>query len=350
MTGKDILMALNDIEDKYIQEAEHGADPIQFKEKKSAPSRKLGKILLLAAALSLLLTGCAYAVLKVQDMMYEKVPVTVRFDNNGKAIEPTEKILERYTPFSFTDGPIAKATKEWNEFLDSYDLGEVDMETASKTIPENYYHTYECFDQNMVDKLKAILAKNNLKPLDKWLSPIIQENFDLMYDAYGIDGLLRPGAQADIKPTQGQFNSCGDFEVLNHITLTGADAIYKEHWSCFFDYAKKDVFWERMGSSIEGEYQQWNYTTADGTEVLLILRDNGNADIHADVGDAVIYMTIFAGEIGGDRKIEIPPRISSKEELEQIADIFDYHMNPHPFDRAEVERQLDASINSQAKP
>lgn len=339
MTGKDMLLALGQVDRKYIQEAEFEtmAKVIDEQFTQEAPSGKRRsplKVILVAALISLLLAGCTYAVLKVQDMMYEEVTVTQRFDEYGETIEPTEKILERYTPFSLTDGPMAQAAKEWNEYLDSCDLENVDMELARKTLPENYYTAYECYNQEMMEKLDEILAKYNLKPVDRWCIPISGE-FGIMYDAYGMDGILLPGAEAEIVPSQAQFNSCGSFEVFNHITLTGSDAIYKKPWDCFFDYAKKDYFWERMGAAVAGEYEQWNYTTADGTKVLLVLRDQGAADIIADVGDACIYIVISPYD-------GLEGRIPSREALEQMADIFDYHMDPQPFDRAEVEPLLES--------
>lgn len=331
MTGKDILMAMNDIDDKYIQEAEFA--PLQFKEKTAAPTRKLAKIALLAAVLSLFLTGCAYAVLKVQDMMYEEVTVTRRFDENGETIEPTEKILERYTPFSLTDGPIAKATREWNDFLDGYDPGPFTAESI-EGVPENLLHSYDCTNREMAGKLQEIADKHGLKLLDTvCFADSFQKN--VMYEAFGIDGIFQPGVQMEVVENQGNFWPNGTFEDVKEITLTGPDAIWRDKMICFFDYNKKDTFWERMGAQIAGEYDQWHYTTADGTDVLLVQNQSASAGtIIADVGDGIIFIRIgFIEEMNRD---------SHKEGLEQIADMFDYHIDPQPFDREEVVAKIEA--------
>lgn len=331
MTGKDILTALGGIEDKYIQEAEYGSEPLQFREKR--PVRKLTKIAMIAAVLSLFLTGCAYAVFKVQDMMYEEVTVTQRIDENGETIEPTERIQVYYTPFGLTDGPIAKAYKEWNEYLDS--LGTVPLtEEGIKDVPENLYFNYECFNTDMVDKLLEITDKYSLTLLDTWC--FAHENQkDIMYDAMGIDGILRTGLEADvIEEPQGVFESNGNFEESKRITLTGADAVWREELYCTFTYAKKNTFWERMGSVTKDHYDQWNYTSADGTELLLILDQYGHATILADAGDSFIYIQVMFDSVKNKRA-------PSREGVEQVADIFNYQINTQPFDRTAVQQKLD---------
>lgn len=331
MTGKDILQALNDIDDKYIQEAAFAAE--EARQQPKAPSRKLGKILLIAAALSLLLTGCTYAALKVQDMLYEEVTVTQRFDENGETIEPVQKINERYTPFSLTDGPVAKATREWNDYLDS--LGYVPLtKEGTKDVPENLYFVYECFNMDMVEKLQEIADKHGLSLLDTWCFAHEYQK-DIMYDAMGIQGILRQGIQANVvEEPQGVFESNGNFEEQKRITLTGPDAIWQEEFYCIFTYCKKNTFWERMGGNLKGHYDQWNYTSADGTELLLVVSDFGHGTILADTGEGYIFIKLAFDEMGR--------RSPNREGMEQIADIFDYQINPQPFDRAPVQAQLDA--------
>lgn len=327
MTGKDMLKAMGQVDSRYIEEAEFAG------RKSIKTSRRAWKILPIAAALAIVLTGCTVAVLKVQDMMYEEVTVTQRFDENGETIEPTEKIRERYTPFSLTDGPIAKAYKEWNDYLDS--LGDVPLtEEGIKDVPDNLYFNYECFNTDMVEKLQEITDKYGLTLLDTWCFAHDYQK-DIMYDAMGIDGILRQGLEANVvEEPQGVFESNGNFEESKKITLTGTDAIWREEFYCTFTYAKKNTFWERMGSEMKGQYDQWNYTAADGTELLLIVDQFGHGTILANTGDSYIFIQLMFDEEKN--------RVPSREGMEQIADIFDYQIDTQPFDRKSVQLQLDA--------
>ena len=94
MNGKDLLMGLGNISHKYYEEGEN-ATPNQTRK-----SGSFRRHLLVAAviALTLLLVGCAVAyVLRLQDMSIGQETYTQTFDDQGLAIEPTEKTRDIIT-------------------------------------------------------------------------------------------------------------------------------------------------------------------------------------------------------------------------------------------------------------
>ena len=119
MSGKDLLMDLGYISQKYYEEAE--TDSIG-----KTGVRSLKKPLLIAAivALMLFLMGCAVVyVLRMQDMSIGQETYTQTFDDQGKYLEePVEKTADILTLYGHSGDSIQKATAEWFAFLETYDL------------------------------------------------------------------------------------------------------------------------------------------------------------------------------------------------------------------------------------
>ena len=113
MTGKDLLIGLGDISQKYYEEAEtESLTP--------ARNRKtFRKPFLIAAliAVTMLLAGCAVAyVLRLQDMSIGQETYTQYFDENGRAIDPTEKTRDILTLYGYSGDPIQLALTDWFHF------------------------------------------------------------------------------------------------------------------------------------------------------------------------------------------------------------------------------------------
>ena len=118
MNGKDLLMGLGNISHKYYEEGENST-PNQTRK-----SGSFRRHLLVAAviALTLLLVGCAVAyVLRLQDMSIGQETYTQTFDDQGLAIEPTEKTRDIITIYGHSGDPIQKALAEWFDYQNTYD-------------------------------------------------------------------------------------------------------------------------------------------------------------------------------------------------------------------------------------
>lgn len=337
MNANQLLDVIGEAKDQYLLSAVNA--PAQ-------PARRhsIRKPMLVAAiiALTMLLVGCAAVyVLHLQDMKAGESSYTKKLDQFGKAIDPTEVTVELVTPHGLKNSPMQLATLEWQDFLDQYDPNhELLTDDNEAGIPDQYYYTYSCYTWDMVKKLDEIAAKYDLKLLDKYtLAQRYQK--DVMYAALGIEGVIRPGVNAQIEESAGELYPNGNFESHLFFTLTGEDAAWTSSCYVRFYYAKKDTFQPLVSGVIAGDFEQWNYTTADGTPLLLVLEANGESQIFADVGDATVFIDITPDTPG------IYPRdeseIPSKEALEQMADLFDYQVRPQPFAIAGVQAKLDES-------
>lgn len=332
MTGKDLLTGLGNIGHKYYDEAEN-----------ELPRRKtLRSPLLVAAiiALSVLLVGCAvvYA-LRLQDMSIGQETYTQSFDDKGKAIEPTEKTRDIITIYGHSGDNIQLALTEWYAFLESYDPDRAlsDNDPDHEEIPNQYEYTYGCYTLDMAAKVDEITAKYGLKLLEEWL-PFQAWQSDIFLEESGIGSFLLPGSTAQADRLAGMFFPPHNFDVDFELST---DAVDLKLWVTA-SYARKDYFPSGIPGGIDlSQFEQWDHTAPDGTALLLARSSKGQCYIIAERDDA---MQIFYldGNFSGSAYPDAD-EIITKEQLEAVADLFDYSIKPHIPDRTAVELRLKAS-------
>lgn len=337
MNSNNLLDTIGEAKDQYILSA------VESRKRQPVKRHSFKKPLMLAAIVAMLvmLAGCAaVVVMHLYDMKAGESTFTKKYDEYGKRVEPTEVTVELVTPHALKDSSMQQATLEWNEFTESYDPEHKLMEdTNVHGIPDNYYFTYDCYTWEMVGKLDEIVQKYNLKLLDKYTVAQWYQK-DVMYEALGIEGVICSGATAEIEEYAGIFYPNGNFESELSFTMSEESTTWTR--SCFteFYYAKKDTFYPLVSGVVAGDFEQWNYTSADGTELLLVLEADGEGQIFADVGDATIFIAITPDTPG------IYPRdeseIPAKEALEQMADLFDYRIKPQTFEITDVKSKLES--------
>lgn len=332
MNSQDLLDVIGEARDRYVLSAEQAQKP--------ARRSYFRKPMFLAAmlAVAMLLAGCVAVFLGLQHKKVSEISETKQFNEYGRRIEPTEVTLSVFAPYGGKDSAVQQATREWYAFTDSYDPDRKLMpNTNENNIPENYYYTYRCYTQEMVDKLDEIVQKHNLKLLDKFTVAQAWEK-QVMLDTLGIDGVTLPDADAKIREGAGMLFPNGNFRSTVDVTLTSEDAKWTNRCFAEYYYAKNDTFAPDVGFVMEEGYDQWAYTTADGTNVLLARTREGDGNIVADLGDATVYISL-------DPDFDLPrvrdeSQMASKEALEQLADVFDYHVKPQTFDREKLVADL----------
>lgn len=334
MNGKDLLIALGDISHKYYEEAEN-----EMISNISA-HRRIRRPMLIAAILGLmaLLVGCAvvYA-LRLQDMSIGKETYTQSFADDGRAIEPTEKTRDIITLYGHSGDSIQQALSEWYDFLETYDPNRelADNIPDHSEIPNQYEYTYGCYTRDMADKVDAIAAKYDLKLLEEWL-PFQQWQSDIFFAETGIDSFLLPDSGAEITHISGMYYPPCNFDMDFDLTF---DKLEGKLWvtAC---YARKDYFPRDNPGGIDlSLYEQWDYTAPDGTALLLALSSKGHGYIIAQPEEAMLIYSID-GNFSGSA-YPAADEIMTKDELEAVADLFDYSIKPEILDRAAVERQLE---------
>ena len=337
MTNYDLLNLIGEAREEYVFDAIKTKTGV-LQQKKRLTLNRIGLIAAIIALL-LLLVGCVAVYLRLQDMSIGKETYAESYNNQGLAIEPTEGIRDIVTWGGHSGDPIQLALKEWYEFLETYDtngaLKEQFLESETIDFPEQYYDTYQCYTKEMADKLEEIAGKYNLKLLDNRL--IVQRyQEDLFWESTGLTSILTPDANVEIEHLAGVIYAPSNFNLDFDLKLKNEEiGLYGEYW-----YFSKDYLHNGGWSKIDlNKVSQWDYTTVSGTPVLLALSNKGSAYILAEQDQASILI-----EIDGNLSISDYPQpedIITKEQLEQIADAFDYTIAPLPIDSTILKTKLE---------
>lgn len=333
MNNQDLLDVIGEARDSYVLSAEQAGQ-------KTARRHSFRKPMFLAAmlAVAMILAGCVAVFVGIQNKKIAQKTVTKKYSDYGKVIEPTEVTRDILAINGAKDSPMQHATREWYEFLQTYDPDHKLMpNTNENNIPDNYYYTYECYTQDMANKLDEIVEKYDLKLLP--MEHIAQAwQVDSMFAGLGIDGVTADGAQAEVKCYGSVFHPNGNFSTDMELELTAPDAAWTEAFSARYYYAKDGFFAPNRTSVTWDAYEQWDYVTADGTDVLLVLEARGNGMIFAEGEAASIFISVrpdipFVHEASDN---------PSRKALEQIADVFDYQLETTEVDMAAVQAAMDA--------
>ena len=344
MNSMDLFEAIGEAKGTHLEEAQRmRSGERQFRHPTS-------RLVLIAAivALMLFLMGCAVVLMTLQDKKIGEDSYTRNFDPFGKKIEATEVEVDVISLFGYGENPVQLATKEWYEFTETYDPDLSLMTDDNELgIPDNYYHTYGCYTWEMVDKVDEITEKYGLATLgtetlmQRWGS-------EAVFEALGIHNLFRASAQIETISPNGYFYPEGNFKFDFDFTMTGEDSAW-EHtiWSSMY-YCRKGYFDPKYTTVETDAYEQWNYTTSDGTELLLALKD-AHALIFANREDAIITVSLNTNTdwVFPEDESQLPTR----KVIEQAAEIFDFTILPKAVEdmdalKAELEA-ADAEWNAE---
>lgn len=335
MNAKQLMQVIGSAQDDYIAAAVATRNGVS-----KAKHLSLKRAVLIAAiiALALLLVGCTVVyVLRLQDMSIGQETYIQHFNDEGLAVEPTEKTRDILTLYGHNGDPIQSALTEWYDFLESYDPDGVLMTNDSNLpqIDDRYEFTYDCYTPEMVKKVDEIADKYELKLLDTYLV-FQQYQSDIFLAETGIGSLLRPNTGAQIRHMAGllylPYNFKMEFELVPSEGTPGT-------WATLI-YTQKDYFPVSFsGSKLDlNDFDQWDYTTANGTQVLIARSNKGQSYIIAELENATLVLSIDGNRSGSSYPDE--NQIITKEELTTIADLFDYSISPKEVDRAAVEEKL----------
>ena len=317
MNSNDLFDIIGETPERYVLDAANANTKV-IPMRKRSPKR----MWLIAAiiALILCLVGCAVAyVLSLGNMIL-----------GTEFIEDRTGVTEPRTQLSlqgFVGSNSYQAAKEWFDFLQSYDPDgaiEFSDEAYSVEFPEDYQF-YQLYSVEMKDKLDEICQKYDLELLGPVLVDVTADD---MFRELGIKGILREDAQAEIEWSQGgpgYFFRNGTFEVECYITLTGENNPWPFDNLISFRCHNKNSFDAVFLSMTDPtQFDQWNYTTSNGVEVLLVMGPDG-ALIVADIGDYFITVGGIETKAGNILDGE---HTMTREVLEAYAEIFDFSIRP----------------------
>ena len=332
MNSKELLCAFGSISHKYYDEAENETLPT---------SRiTLRRPLLIAALIALMavLVGCTVVyVLRLQDMSIGKETYTQYFNEEGLAIDPTEKERDILTLFGHNGDKIQLALTEWYNFLEAYDPNGEYMtnEPDNPDIPNRYEHTYYCYTQDMVNKLDTIVQKYQLELLEE---PVVFQRYQshIFLAETGIHSLLLSDAEAQIQSMAGMLYPPYNFNMEFELVMDR----FNKHLSATIAYTRKNYMPTILPGGMDlTNFTQWDHTTSNGTQLLLALNNKGVGYVIAESDEAMMVLSV-KGNLGNTLYPD-SSQIISVTDLEAIADVFDYSISPKKINTESTRKQLD---------
>ena len=270
MKGKDLLIDLGNISQKYYEEAE--LDSID------TSHRTLKRPLLIAAivAMLLMLVGCAAYFYSLQQLVvidHTKEVIAAIEENISKSeaetvseTDPGPIVAEKVLSLQGYEGsPAYLALQEWWEYAIDYTIQNPDLRFSSDYQRPEAYTKYPCYSQDMVDKVDEICSKYGLHLLGK--STFITDAAGM--EANGLSGILSD--EAAPRCFYGHLYEDGSFTASGELELSGD---YEKTVQFKMHNIRKNAFYTaHLGLNNTSSYMQWNYTTEDEYTALLALSD-----------------------------------------------------------------------------
>ena len=344
MNGKDIFLGLKYIGDDLIEKAEYGQFPTKAEHTATQKKRmSIRRPFLIAAiiVMMLLLVGCAVIyVLSLQEIKLGDQTVTYDISNfdpeTGEFYEGQESVHQQVlTLAGLSNTPAAKAAREWYEFTDNYDPDLEIKKSVWGNIPDfgDKYYGYDLYTQEMKDKLDEILDKYDLKLRGKLVE---FETPKRMLQAMDIESLLNPdaGAKLDIEFPYRYYEN-GVMYLNGVLTLPGENG--DETVRVFLNYLPKDCFIPDTAVLTEAQWEEWNYTTAGGDDVLILrAEESSSAWLLCDTGSSTVSISVDVLRDMSEEVIDGVPVVQyemmPKELLERLADAIDFSLQPRLVD------------------
>jgi len=336
-----LLYMMNSIRDKYILEAVESRSTAGEKPKPHLRMHRVGLLAAVIAAL-LLLAGCVAVYLRLQDMSIGEKPYVQTHDEQGKAIEPTEKQWEVINFAGIAGSPEQKASAQWYEFTESYDPEHALMTNVGDdpAISNNYEYTYGCYTQEMVNKLDEIIHENQLTLLEAQI-PIQRYQSNIALETLGKTSLLREDANASMGQVSGFLFAPYNFKLEYDFHDSGDSKTWGSRMSVTEIYNHNGYLPYNGYWLVDlPTYQQWSYTTSQGASLLLALNGTGQGFIICQLGSGILSISIssFFEE----------NKIPDQKTLEAYAEVFDFDIVPQKFDVSGIQTKLDIADATEA--
>lgn len=338
MKELQLLEMIGSVRDDYVMQAQkHRSDRVAVKK---LPRRRA---LLIAAlvVLMLLLAGCVAWALRLQDMKIgEHTYTQPRYiDEQGNKVYETEVTRDVISLQGIAGSPNYLAAQEWLKFTESYDP---DYEILNKADPIDVppdYDAYFVYTREMMDKVDEIARKYDLE-LAGELAGAEHWQHGIFLDAVGIDSLHKENPEVRVTVDNISFYACGNFTAEFTLTLQGDESPWPYGAMGTMVYHGKDYF-NTVFSYMEDteNCEQWNYTVPDGPQVLIVLTGD-MARILCDREDAFLSVSFrmeYAKEDGS--KVTL-----TKQDVQRVADTFDFMVSPRKPDMEAVKKALEASF------
>lgn len=343
MTNLELFTALGGISAENL----FGAEELQSRPGvRTNGKMKMKRAVLIAAviALTLLLVGCAVVyVLSLNGIkLGDQLVAYDVYDENPNSKDPFTVVgQETYTQQVLTlaglDGtPASQAAREWYAFCESYDPDGMIQKAAWGKEPDfgEEYHGYGLYSQEMKEKLDEILTKYHLKLRGKQVE---FQTSKLLFRALGTENVLNPGSEARMTVSHAAYYENGNLDLYMNLSIPSENGTDFDRTNGYLYYRSKDCFIPDTAVLTEAQWEEWNYTTASGDDVLIIRSEEASsAWIICDMENHTASLRLDAiRKMYEDQENGVPVakfEMMTKELLEYVADAIDFSLEPKLVD------------------
>ncbi len=307
--SEKLMLALNDVDNNQLERTREKLG-YQLCERRIKRGKKhaLGRILLLAAILSTLFVTTAYA--------------AGWFGLDSLRVGPWRD-YEMSSLAGTMESPEGQALQEWLAVLAEHENDPYDATEAAQLGRE--YTDFMAYSPETAAQLDEIVEKHGLKKVGAMETPEDEKSF---YEAAGVGKLTQSSDILTNRYLGGYVYPEGSFHLEGELRTAG------ENYAVGYQLIRsvKGVFTMAMANVGDPEnYEEWNYTSADGT-VLHLARDREGhgalalLDEEEDFTVLLLGADTWADYIGdgmldgiGDEFIELN---FTREEVEKMTDAF----------------------------
>lgn len=350
MNGKDIIWSLKHVSDSIVEEAEYGAFPVRADNtvKKEQAHRVLRRPFLVAAiiAMMLLLVGCAVVyVLSMEKVKIGETTETVDYRLvEGTYVEDPHEVSQNVLTLAGLKGSKAyQACADYFAFKDEYTRNmEAMMENG--TLPEDFFenNTYgEAMDARAVELAKQY----GLKPEGELLE---FRTTRTMCDALGIERFVNESEEISANVSGGSCYDTGNFNLYFQFDFPEDRGYELLSTSGYLRWNRMDCFSREYVALVEtGDWIERNYTTASGSEVLILQSPTQESGyILCDRGEALMSLSLTVNwEILSEENGVVTAEYQhmTDRQIELVADAIDFAVQPQIPTQADVENQAGIS-------
>lgn len=352
MNGKDIFLGLKYVGTDLIQEAEYGSFSTKNEKRNASAKRVLKKPVLIAALIGLMLflMGCAWVVMKMQDFKIGQTSgEEYVFDENGANIIGTETVNHDVLTMAGLKGSAPyEANAQWYVYKEEL-LASISQMEQDGTLPENYWQN-NSYWESLEAKAEELAKKYGLKLPGEKLEFRTTRN---MCDALGIERFQTDADAVSVTVKDGNCYDNGNFYLnMDFSFRDGEQYDVPDTWGILY-WNWKDCFsQDYVLLKDTGDWKEWNYTTASGTNVLILRSEKDwNGYIICDREDALMTLRVEARrDLGNnvDGKTWYDYHYLTDRQMEQLADAIDFGIHPIAVSQEDVEKQAAVS-NSAAQ-
>lgn len=320
MNGKDIFKGLEYIGSDLIEEAETG------KFTTTRPGKH--RLLLIAAivAMMLMLVGCAVVyLLKMEDV---KIGVATEERQyrlvDGTYVEDPHEVSQSVLTLAGLKGSSAyQACAEFYEYQEGL------------IIDENY-------NANLNAKAEELAQQYGLNPEGERLDFRTTRN---LCNALGMERFIRESGEVSVDVAAGECFAGGNFNLYLNLTIPEGQGYEVRSSSAQVFWNRKDCF--SRGYVVltdSGDWTERNYTTANGTEVLILQSPTQEYGyIFCDRREALLGVQLGVNReiFVSDNSVEV--QHMTDRQIELVADALDFAITPKVPTQKDVENQAPIS-------